>query len=283
MALRRLKKALARVVDALGVNKPLLQRARRRYRANRRRAFVAHNTAIRTEALADRLRAEGHPRAAARRDRDATRAHTRAYRNHRRAQWWLGRIKVLVQRIHKLEADQERLEAELRRLSKVTIEGNRATGGTAAARFRAVCIASVRNCASGKRRNFYSQAGTWDCRHVITPGEEYGERSDCSQTVTGWCWSAGLPDPNGEDFTGGYTGTLIRETNGWKRVSEAAMRAKGWGLVVYGGGTGHHVEAYIGPGDRTAGHGSAPVDFGVIDLFGDGDYRCYVYNPERNP
>ena len=58
------------------------------------------------------------------------------------------------------------------------------------------------------------------------------------------------------------------------------MRKKGWGYVVYGGGVGHHVEAYIGPGDRTAGHGSAPVDFGRINLFGNGDFRCFIYDPD---
>ena len=40
----------------------------------------------------------------------------------------------------------------------------------------------------------------------------------------------------------------------------------------------HPVELSVGPGDKTIGHGSAPVDPGVINLFGDGDYiiRSYV-------
>lgn len=278
----RIRGLLAQLAENLGITQGLLARAQNRYRENRKRAFLAHNEGVRHERAADRLRAEGHPTAAARRDKDAGRAHTRAYRNHRRAQFWLGRIKVLTQRIHKIEVDQEALEEELRKLSKVTIKGNKAEGGTPGQRFKAVALRSVANCSAGKRRNFYSQSGSWDCKNEIAPGPEYGERSDCSQYVTGVCWSADLPDPNGESFTGGYTGTLIREANGWKCVSEAAMRKKDWGYVVYGGGTSHHVEAYIGPGDRTAGHGSAPVDFGVIDLFGTGPsgYRCFIYDPE---
>jgi hypothetical protein len=278
----RVRKALADLAERLGVNRALLARARRRHRANRRRAFVAHNQAERLDAASDRLRAVGHPKAAAKRSREADRLHTRAYRNSRRAQFWVGRIKVLVQRIEGLEVRQAELEAELKRLAKVTIKGNKAEGGTPGQRWKAVCLAAVRNCSTGRRRNFYSQPGSWDIRHEITPGPEYGERSDCSQFVTGMAWSAGLPDPNGESFTGGYTGTLIREANGWRQVSEAAMRKKGWGFVVYGGGTGYHVEAYIGPGSRTAGHGSAPVDLGVIDLFGTGPsgYRCFIHDPK---
>jgi hypothetical protein len=278
----KVKKALAAVAEKLGINQRLLSRAQNRYRANRRRAFVAHNTGVRHDRAADALRAAGHPRAAEKRNREADRAHGRAYRNSRRAQWWLGRIKVLTQRIEKLEAREHDLLEELRKLKEVTIKGNTATGGSDWQRWRAVCTRSVLNCARGVRRNFYSQGGTWDVDHPIVPGEAYGERSDCSQTVTAWAKAAGLPDPNGASYTGGYTGTLVGGHNGWRQVSRAEMLVSHKpAYVIYGGGTGHHVEAYIGPGDRTAGHGSAPVDFGVIDLFGDGDYRCFIFDPRH--
>lgn len=276
----RVRALLAQVAEKLALNERLLARAQNRYRANRRRAYVDHNTGVRCDAAADRLGAAGHPKAAARRNKEADAAHTRAYRNHRRAQFWLGKIKLLTQRIEGLRANEEKLNAELKRLSRVKFDGNRATGGSLGQRFRASCLKAVRNCATGRRRNFYSQAGTWDIKHEIEPGPQYGERSDCSQFVTGICWTADLPDPNGTDYTGGYTGTLVGQHNGWREVSEAAMRKKGWGFVVYGDGTGHHVEAYVGPGDRTVGHGSAPVDFGRLDLFGDGDYRCFIYDPK---
>jgi len=278
----RIRAALAKLADALKLQHRLRARAQRRYKANRRRAFIAHNEKLRAMAKADRMRMGGHPRAERRAGREADRAHHRELANHHRAQHYLGVIKRKQRQIHKLKTRQSDLEAELKKLSKVTIKGNKAEGGTPGQRWKAVCLASVANCSSAKRRNFYSMAGTWDIDHVITPGEEYGERSDCSSTVTGWAKAAGLPDPNGTDWTGGYTGTLIREANGWKGVSESAMRKKGWGYVVYGSGTGHHTEAYIGPGNRTAGHGSAPVDFGVIDLFGTGPsgYQCFIYDPK---
>jgi hypothetical protein len=131
------------------------------------------------------------------------------------------------------------------------------------------------------RRNFYSMPGNWDVDHVIKPGEKHGERSDCSSTVTGWAKAAGLPDPNGENWHGGYTGTLLRGVNGWKQVSRERMIKHGWGYIVYGSGDGHHTEAYIGPGERTAGHGSAPVDFGVINLFGAHEVmRYFIYDPD---
>jgi hypothetical protein len=279
--LAKLRARLDALAKSLGLQWPLLRRARRRYRANRKRAFRFHAQATKVEKQADECRAKGgyYIGIAEGKDKEAATLHHKAFKNHARAQFWLGRIKVLKRRIDGIEGAQKEVVGELRKYKKehkVTIRGNEVTGGTPGQRFRTAVLASVANCSSGKRRNFYSMAGAWDVDHVITPGEEYGERSDCSSTVTGWCKAAGLPDPNGEDWRGGYTGTLIGQRNGWKLVSESAMKKKGWGYVVYGGGVGHHVEAYIGPGDRTGGHGSAPVDFGVVDLFGDGDYRCYI-------
>ena len=66
------------------------------------------------------------------------------------------------------------------------------------------------------------------------------------------------------------------------------MKRNGFGYVIYGTGVGFHVEAFVGPGEKdhqgsqfadlTIGHGSAPIDPGVIDLLGDGNYRCYTLN-----
>jgi hypothetical protein len=275
-----IREAVAALAEKLGLTDRLLRRARRRTASFRERAAREHRRQIDGQTAADLFRTEGDEAAAAKNDRKAARCAHRAYRSHLKAIYWRGRIKVLVQRREGLRRTQAELDAELAEAiaaAKATLRGNRATGGTARERWRLVCLASVANCSNGKRRNFYSMSGAWDIDHVVVPGEEYGERSDCSSTVTGWAKAAGLPDPNGEDFHGGYTGTLVGEHNRWHKVSVTELRKKGWGYVVYGGGTGHHVEAYIGPGDRTAGHGSPPVDFGVIDLFGDADYRCYVY------
>jgi hypothetical protein len=172
----------------------------------------------------------------------------------------------------------------------VSIEGNVAKGGSPFERWLAVQNASVANCATGKRRNFYSMSGSWNIKHPITPGEAYGERSDCSQTVTAWAKAAGLPDPNGARYTGGYTGTLQQGNNGWREVSFSHMvKAKKPAFLIYGSGTGHHTEGWcpvvnangqIVNANRTAGHGSAPVDHGLPDLFGDNDFRCFIYDPK---
>jgi hypothetical protein len=275
----KIRAALDAVAHTLGLSQKLLGRAQRRAKKFHRKA--KHNLHERDKAKrqADRYRALNHPARAAAEDAKAGRCEARRARSSAKAQFWTGRVKVLTQRIHGLEVRQDKLSAELKRLTGPRVEGNRVKGGSSGERWRAACLTAVSNCASGRRRNFYSQSGSWDVKHEIEPGPAYGERSDCSQFLTGMAWSARLPDPNGADFTGGYTGTLIGQHDGWIRVSRSHMERKGWGYVVYGGGTGHHTEAYIGPGDRTAGHGSAPVDFGVINLFGDGDYSCFIYDP----
>lgn len=279
----QLRERLEALARSLGVNRALLGRARRRTKTFRERAEANEAKQTKAQEKADGFRLARAAVKAERQDRIAARCEHRAARSRAKEAYWRGKVKVRLQRVRGLKVKQAALEAELAaelKKHKVTIKGNKATGGTAGQRWRAVCKASVANCASGRRRNFYSMSGAWDIDSVIVPGEEYGQRSDCSSTVTGWALAAGLPDPNGADWSGGYTGTLVGEHNGWRQVSRPAMVKKGWGYVVYGGGVGYHVEAYIGPDDRTAGHGSAPVDFGVIDLFGDGDYRCFIYDPK---
>lgn len=281
-----IKVRIAKLLERLTSDQAQLAKARKRYKAARRREDKYKGHAKKAEALADKLRARGGYGigAAELQDHKAARFRRKGDRDHDRAIYWRGKIKNCVKRIHKLDELQKKAEAEEAKWRKdhgVVIEGNRVVGGNPRKRWVTACTTSVQNCSTGKRRNFYSQAGSWDVEHEISPGPAYGERSDCSQYVTGMAWSAGVPDPNGAAFTGGFTGTLVGQYNGWKRVSETSMKAHGWGYVVYGGGTGHHVEAYIGPGERTAGHGSPPVDYGVIDLFGDSDYDCYVYDPKQ--
>jgi cell wall-associated NlpC family hydrolase len=58
-------------------------------------------------------------------------------------------------------------------------------------------------------------------------------------------------------------------------VSEANIQPGD--LVLYGTAPFHHVEMYVGPGSRTIGHGSPPVDAGVIHLLpGPVQIRRYV-------
>lgn len=276
-SLRGLRATLADLRERLSLNRRRLARAQKRFQARRKDAYRHHVLGIRLGDRADQVRAAGQPVAASRIERQSQRAHRRAYKQHQKTQWWLGRIKLLQQRIHRLDLRVEEIEEEIAREKKVRLENGRLVGGTAKARYRQACLRSWQRCASGKRRNFYSQPGHWSYKHCLT-GEPVGFRSDCSQWLTSVCWLAQVPDPNGADWTGGYTGTQAGGHNGWRLATEAEMRKSGWGYVIYGSGEGYHVEAYVGPGNRTIGHGSAPIDPGVIDLFGRGDYRCYIYD-----
>jgi cell wall-associated NlpC family hydrolase len=268
--MKELHALIAALVEKLGTKNHSLEVAQNRYLANRKRAYKAHGQAEAATVAADKFRAAGHAAKAARKDAKAQRLHAVAYKNHTRAQWWLARIKTIQQRINNLENTEARLEAELRALrGTVTIKGDTATGGSPRERLKAVALASAAACASGSRPNFYSQVGAFDADHAIT-GPAYSHRDDCSSWFASVYKSAGLPDPSAQNFAGGYTGTLV--ANG----KEVGTPQPG-DAVIYGSGVGHHVEMYIGPGDKTIGHGSAPVDAGVINLFGDGDYRFFTF------
>jgi hypothetical protein len=282
----RIKARLAKILERLKSNEAQLKKARRRYKANTGLEQKEKAKAAKFQQQADEERLEtGHsfsnPLAADALDRKAARCLHRAHKAHLRSVYWRGKVKLAVQKKHDLGIHQDKIAAELAKWKKehgVVVEGNKVVGGTPGQRWKAALLTSVKNCPNGKRRNFYSQSGNWDIDHELVGGPEYGHRSDCSSTVTGWAKACGLPDPNGEDFRGGYTGTLVGQHNGWKEVSRSYMETFGHpAYIVYGPGAGHHVEAYLGPGDRTAGHGSAAVDFGIVDDFGDGDLRCYVY------
>lgn len=180
----------------------------------------------------------------------------------RRAQPHIAEIKRLAHIEHGLEADEDRIRAELKELKDshgVKINGNKATGGTRRQRVVAVALASVAACSSGRRGNRYSQAGYWDVDHPIT-GEGAGARSDCSQWLLAVCKCAGIPDPTKMRYGSGFTGTILNA----KPISRSSLKPAC--AVVYGSGSGFHTELYIGPGQRTAGHGSPPIDFGIIDL-----------------
>lgn len=273
--MKKIKQALQAAADKISVNTASIAKCRKRYAVNHRKALRAHDTQIKAQKQSDAARAAKDTKKSSALDAQAARAAHRAYRAHLRAQWWLAALKKKLQKEHNLEASQAQLKVELETWIKthgVTINGNQVSGGTPLQRLKACALASAAGCSSGKRPNFYSQSGAWDVDRCIT-GEHYGERSDCSSWVTSVYKSCGLPDPNGASFSGGYTGTLI--THG-HIVSVSTIQPGD--LVIYGPTSAtHHVEMYVGPGVKTIGHGSAPVDPGVIDLFGDGNYHIVRY------
>jgi cell wall-associated NlpC family hydrolase len=268
--LERLKK----VMGAIDLTRPRLALARTRLKRQLGIRRKAHRRAVKRSAQADEYRKQGHPKRAAYFDSLAVKAAARAHKAQTRAQLLIAQVKRLNQKLKGLAHTAAELRAELDALKKesgVQINGNHATGGTKRQRLKAVALAAAAACAAGRRRNFYSQSGTWDVDHAIS-GESYGHRSDCSSFVTSVYKAAGLTDPNRNDYRGGFTGTLVAHG---RTVSRSDL--KPGDLIIYGPGDGHHVEMYVGPGDKTIGHGSAPVDPGAVyQIPGTVRFRSYV-------
>jgi hypothetical protein len=277
---------------SLGIQRKMLARAQRKVKARHKAQKKTERARDAARKSADRLRAEGRAENAVQRDETVARLDRQAHKRESEAIVWKGRVKVLTQRVNGLATTQQEVEGELKKWQSTHAPHIGKDGRVAGAKdhgeaaiFAARYIAS--KCASGDRPNYYSMTGVgFNCKHPLLRGSQRAigqvpyERSDCSLFVTEVCWAAKLPDPNGENYGGGYTGTLVGEHNGWKFVSEAHMKKKGWGIVVYGEGVGHHTEFYVGEGgEATIGHGSPPVDEGIVNLFGDGDFRCLIYDP----
>jgi cell wall-associated NlpC family hydrolase len=47
-------------------------------------------------------------------------------------------------------------------------------------------------------------------------------------------------------------------------------------VILYGSPPYHHVEIFVGPGQATIGHGSAPVDAGTVGMIA--NPHCYRYD-----
>lgn len=90
---------------------------------------------------------------------------------------------------------------------------------------------------------------------------------DCSSSVTGLYWLAGLPDPNRLGYNGyGYTGTQANHGTVVWHLGQSLGLLRVGDIIFYGGGFPHHHEAvYIGNG-RVFSHGSnaGPVNVPVL-------------------
>ena len=151
------------------------------------------------------------------------------------------------------------------------VRGNKVQGGRPRDRVVAAAMMAAHLFYEGKSHRFYSQAGRWTVNHGIT-GEAPGDRSDCSQFDTAICHAAGVQDPNANGYKGGYTGTL---PHGGRYVSRAELEPGD--DVVYGPYPHHHVEKFVGPGNRTVGHGSPPVDYGDIYMMAGPQFIHYDF------
>ena len=202
----RIRAALAAVADKLALTAPLLARARRRDKASRRRAYMAHRQQIGAQALADAARAKGHLRAAAKQDKAALRCGHRAFKSHARAQFWLGRVKVLVQRVHGLETDQAKITAELKKANKVSVRGNKGTGGTPRQRLRVALHLRRTIARRVLEHNYYSQSGLAPLYSRTLKDMPSGIALTALASRTGSTTSADY-QPERHDWNGGYTGT----------------------------------------------------------------------------
>lgn len=275
----KVREWLENVMHSIGLTDRAIRKSRKRAKKRHAEARGFRHDQQQEQKKADRLREAGHLAAAARHDKKADVLGDLAHTRSMRAQWWVGRTKRLLQKKHGLKQKQSDFEATLKKLGNVEVVGNTVKGGEPHERLRAGAHAAAANCANGTQRNYYSQSGAMpDHSHTIQ-GMPYGHRFDCSSFADGLYECCDLPNPSRTTDGSGYTGT-----EGAHGTAVALSECKGGELVLYGPYPHHHVEVLdkldpnLPGGGSTIGHGSAPIDAGVIDLFGDRNYviRQYV-------
>ena len=296
----KLKAALAALLKSLGIQEGLRDFQVRRAQA-RHDEQVGHEAVLeRLEDEADSLwkrarslrkgghvkRADEARRKAIRKDKACQKRKVRRDRAEAKAIVWKQRARAKTKLIHGIKTDIEKVQREAAKLGpRVDLDANMVVGGDFDERWRLANLTAVQCCNNGRRRNAYSQGGAPDIWHPFGPGPASGRRDDCSTYTTSIALATGADDPNGEDFRGpGYTGTLVQAHGRWKQVDDLdTMVRAGQGYIVYGTGTGFHVEDFCPTeNDRlgTVGHGSASVDTGTVHMFGSGTAeRYYIFDP----
>lgn len=297
-AVGKLRKALQALSKALGIQEALHGRAVSRMKARHAGQKRAERQAEAARDKADDLRREAHTklifgsidfdqakgermlRRAERKDTKAGKLAAKAISERERAIHYKQRARTLARKIAGIEQDVGKIREEIKALGPtVNIAESKVTGGSFAQRWRASNLMSVQRCSEGMRRNAYSQEGAPDIWHPYGPGPASGKRDDCSTYNTSQALASGADDPNGLNFNGeGFTGTQAQAHGRWVECTLQEMIKAGQGYIIYGSGSGHHVEDYCpSPTDkmRTAGHGSPPVDFATIHIFGTGEVERY--------
>lgn len=269
--MKKLKQLLSRVLAALGRTKDQHALAARRWRRKHDRAHKQHARARQAEAEADRARKAGKDKAAAALDAKAQDLNLSADNAHRGAVKQIGKARRLNKKLAGQQKHADEIQAELKkRLDSrgFKIEGNTVKGaGRPGFRVMAAWHAAGARCASGDRRNVYSQLGPFTAEHFIL-GEPSGYRSDCSQAYIAAFHSAGLDSPSGS-WTAGFTGSIADHGH---RITRAEAAQTPSAAVEWGSYPFHHIEAAEGDGTTgTWGHGSPPIDRGTFDLLGPAD------------
>jgi hypothetical protein len=136
-----------------------------------------------------------------------------------------------------------------------------ATGGSLRDKIVAVAKASAADYSSNPSAWHYLAGGPSFYQDPTKPPKS-GTRSDCSHWICCVYKKAGAPPPGSAEI--GATGTMRGKGHG---VPLSAL--KPGDVVLYGTAPSHHVELYVGPGNKTIGHGSAPVDAGTTTMLAD--------------
>jgi hypothetical protein len=256
-----------------------LEVAGNRWQANHDKAHAEHKKAVEAERKEAKAQREGHPKLAEAESAKAARCHHRAWKASERAQYFVRKAKEYAAEVHDLKETIETKEGKLRKLEAEhgphidPDSPNKVVGGTAKERLKFAMHYSELHGSQ-----FYSQVGASDVKHGLT-GPSAGHRHDCSSWFTSMYWSCGLPDPNGgpEGYVSGetmFTGTLGEHG---KPISEGELDTGD--AILYGFAPFHHIEMKDGPmseGPWTVGHGSSPIDRGVVALLpGPRAYRRY--------
>lgn len=265
--MRKYRERLEEVLDKLKDNKKVLAKCRRRAKKFRERAEAQDKFADESEWKYGNTRG-------------TRRARRRAERSHNKAIYWKGRIKKQVARIHHLEKSKEVIKAEIAKYekeNKLVVLGGKVVGNAEPHRkLRLAIHTALLNYKKGTLPGYYSQTGAPRVYDRTLNRYPYGHIWDCSTFADGVYICCNLEAPSGPntESAGGWTGT---QGEHGRKIPES--EAQTGDLVLYGSFPHHHVEVVDDPVRKTTvGHGSSPVDPGIFDLFGDGDYiiRRYV-------
>lgn len=274
----KLREQLDRLLDVFASTKQRMERAGRRWQKNHDKAHAEHKKAKEAERLAAKYNREGHPKRAAAEQAKAARCHHRAWKASQRAQHYVKKAKEFAQDLHGIK---ETIDLKERKLHKLEEEHGphrvgdtqRVEGGSDKERLRFAMHFSM---VHGSQ--FYSQVGPTTVKQGLT-GPSPGHRHDCSSWGTSMFWSCGLPDPNGgPEFIEGETTFTGSMAEGGEQISESQLDTGC--AIFYGTAPFHHIEMKDGPmkdGPWTVGHGSDPIDRGVVALLpGPRAYRRYI-------
>src|SRR5690349_17105643 len=111
--MEKLRKRLQRLIDGLGAQKLLHERAVKRMRARHEGQKKAEGQVRAAEEKADELRAEGHTARAERKDAKAGKLRVKAEKEKSRAVFWKGRVRALAKRVAGIETDVTKVQKEI--------------------------------------------------------------------------------------------------------------------------------------------------------------------------